>query len=61
MNGPEPIQAERPMTADAGLRSRSRSASATPSASGPVIAARASASGSSGVRMMPVPMNAADC
>ena len=61
MNGPEPIHAERPRMALAGLRSRSRSASATPTASGALTAARAIASGSSGVRRMPVPRKAADC
>src|SRR5437016_5994476 len=61
MNGPDPIQAESPSTALAGLRSSSFNASATPRASGPVTAARAMASGRSGVMTIPLTKNAADC
>ena len=60
-NGPDPVHAESPSTAVAGLRSRSRSASATARLSGAVTAARAMASGSNGVSRMPVTTNAEDC
>ena len=61
MNGPDPIQADSPRTALAGPRSRSFRASATPRASGALTAARAMASGNSGVSTMPLSKNAADC